>query len=65
MLHRTLFYENRCVTAASCDIGNRSRDLARTIGLAVRKISRAILEEAAYAATLSHKHFLKRDAVFF
>jgi hypothetical protein len=42
-----------------------SLDLARVNGFAVRKISRAIREEAAYVSTLSRKHFLKRDAVFF
>jgi hypothetical protein len=42
-----------------------SRDLARVDGFAIRKISRAIRKEAAYAPMLSRKHFLKRDAVFF
>jgi hypothetical protein len=42
-----------------------SRDVARVNGFAVRKIFRAIREEAAYAPMLSRKHFLKRDAVFF
>jgi hypothetical protein len=39
--------------------------ISRVDVFAIRKISRAIRKEAAYAPMLSRKHFLKRDAVFF
>jgi hypothetical protein len=65
LIDEKVIFENRCNTAASCNIANSRCSFWCILCFAAQIICHVVCDGASHALAPSRKHFLKRDAVFF